>query len=100
MLSARALRATQVGSRSLYKFLLLIMQREALRPCIAVSRRAFASSAEKDLKSTLRDVIPGKRELLKKVKSHGNKVIGEVKIENAIGGMRWLQLSYIYMLIL
>ena len=73
----------------------LIMQREALRSYSATSRRTFASAAEKDLKATLRDVIPGKRELLKKVKSHGSKVIGEVKVENTIGGMRSLASSTI-----
>jgi citrate synthase len=37
----------------------------------------------------LKEVIPAKRELLKKLKSeHGSKVIGEIRIENAIGGMR------------
>jgi hypothetical protein len=41
------------------------------------------------LKETLKEVIPAKRELLKKVKAIGSKVIGEVKIENTIGGMRY-----------
>jgi hypothetical protein len=41
------------------------------------------------LKETLKSVIPAKRELLKKVKANGSKVIGEVKIENTIGGMRY-----------
>jgi len=36
-------------------------------------------------------VIPAKRELLKKVKAHSGKSIGEVKIENTIGGMRGLK---------
>lgn len=36
-------------------------------------------------------MIPAKRELLKKVKAHGGKSIGEVKIENTIGGMRGLK---------
>jgi citrate synthase len=51
--------------------------------------RTYASTSEPDLKSTLKEVIPAKRELLKKVKAHGGKVIGEVKVENAIGGMRY-----------
>jgi hypothetical protein len=38
-------------------------------------------------------VIPEKRELLKKVKAHASKVIGEVKIENTIGGMRFAALA-------
>lgn len=36
-------------------------------------------------------MIPAKRELLKKVKAHSGKSIGEVKIENTIGGMRGLK---------
>ena len=50
--------------------------------------RPYSSSAEPDLKATLKEVIPAKRELLKKVKAHGSKVIGEVKVENTLGGMR------------
>jgi citrate synthase len=33
-------------------------------------------------------VIPEKRELLKKVKANGDKKLGDLKVENAIGGMR------------
>ncbi|KAK4102342.1 citrate synthase-like protein [Parathielavia hyrcaniae] len=67
----------------------------ALRPMVAapaghVSRRTYAT-AEPDLKTTLKEAIPAKRELLKKVKAHGSKVIGEVKVENTIGGMRGLR---------
>jgi citrate synthase len=40
------------------------------------------------LKDTLKECIPAKRELFKQVKAQGSKVIGEVKIENTIGGMR------------
>jgi len=40
------------------------------------------------LKETLKKVIPEKRELLKKVKAHADKKIGDVKIENTLGGMR------------
>jgi len=36
----------------------------------------------------LKKVIPEKRELLKKVKAHSDKKLGDVKIENALGGMR------------
>ncbi|KAL8815231.1 MAG: hypothetical protein Q9223_005614 [Gallowayella weberi] len=53
--------------------------------------RCYSSTAEPDLKATLREVIPAKRELLKKVKSHASKTIGEVKIENTLGGMRGLK---------
>lgn len=57
----------------------------------ATASRCYSSSAEPDLKATLREVIPEKRELLKKVKAHSGKVIGEVKVENTIGGMRGLK---------
>jgi citrate synthase len=53
--------------------------------------RCFSSASEPDLKTTLREIIPAKRELLKKVKAHSSKVIGEVKVENTIGGMRGLK---------
>ncbi|TKA81858.1 2-methylcitrate synthase, mitochondrial [Friedmanniomyces simplex] len=52
--------------------------------------RAYAT-AEPDLKATLKECIPAKRELLKKVKAHASKTIGEVKIENTLGGMRGLK---------
>jgi len=52
--------------------------------------RSYAT-AEPDLKETLKAVIPEKRELLKKVKAHASKTIGEVKIENTLGGMRGLK---------
>ncbi|KAI4242359.1 MAG: hypothetical protein L6R40_004088 [Gallowayella cf. fulva] len=73
----------------------------ACRP--AVSRRLLntavhgrwlsssSSSGEPDLKATLREMIPTKRELLKRVKSHASKTIGDVKIENTLGGMRGLK---------
>ena len=32
--------------------------------------------------------MPAKRELLKKVKAQADKKLGEVKVENALGGMR------------
>lgn len=37
----------------------------------------------------MKQVIPAKRELFKKVKANGSAVIGEVKVENTIGGMRY-----------
>jgi citrate synthase len=36
----------------------------------------------------MKRVIPAKRELLKKVKAHSDKKLGDVKVENALGGMR------------
>ncbi|MCJ1356551.1 MAG: hypothetical protein MMC33_006546 [Icmadophila ericetorum] len=67
------------------------LQSYPLRSLGATRTRNYASVAEPDLKSTLRECIPAKRELLKKVKSHAGKVIGEVKVENTIGGMRGLK---------
>jgi citrate synthase len=49
---------------------------------------SYSSSSEPDLKETFKKVLPAKRELLKKVKANGDKVLGEVKVENTLGGMR------------
>lgn len=51
------------------------------------AKRTYAS-AEQTLKETLASIIPEKRELFKKVKAAGGTKIGDVKIENTIGGMR------------
>ncbi|KGO73248.1 Citrate synthase-like, core [Penicillium italicum] len=61
---------------------------QTARPLL--SARHYAT-AEPDLKTTLKEVIPAKRELLKKVKAQGDDVIGDVKIGNVIGGMRGLK---------
>ncbi|KAF2454560.1 citrate synthase-like protein [Lineolata rhizophorae] len=53
--------------------------------------RQYSASSEPDLKETLKKVIPEKRELLKKVKSHADKKLGDVKVENTLGGMRGLK---------
>lgn len=59
-----------------------------VRP-VYLGQRNASTLAQKDLKETLKEVIPAKRERLKKLKvEHGEKVLGEVKVENAIGGMR------------
>ncbi|KAF2098011.1 citrate synthase mitochondrial precursor [Rhizodiscina lignyota] len=55
------------------------------------SKRAYASSAEPDLKETMKKAIPAKRELLKKVKALSDKKLGDVKVENTLGGMRGLK---------
>lgn len=57
---------------------------------MTVFTRGYAT-AEPDLKSTLKEVIPEKRELLKQVKARGDEVIGDVKISSVIGGMRGLK---------
>jgi citrate synthase len=48
----------------------------------------YSSSSEPDLKETFKRILPAKRELLKKVKAHADKTLGEVKVENTLGGMR------------
>jgi citrate synthase len=60
------------------------------RNAAVAGSRAYSTS-EPDLKTTLKEVIPAKRELLKKVKAHAGKTIGEVKVENTLGGMRGLK---------
>ncbi|KUI60830.1 2-methylcitrate synthase, mitochondrial [Cytospora mali] len=61
----------------------------------SLSKRQYSSSSssssEPDLKATLREIIPAKRDLLKKVKAHSSAVIGELKVENTLGGMRGLK---------
>ncbi|KAI9697379.1 MAG: hypothetical protein M1836_004657 [Candelina mexicana] len=62
------------------------------RPIAVTGSRHYASISEPDLKTTLKEVIPPKRDLLKKLrKEHGSKIIGEIKVENTIGGMRGLK---------
>ncbi|KAF9652881.1 citrate synthase [Thelephora ganbajun] len=49
-------------------------------------------ASTKSLLDTLKELVPEKQEKLKKFKAeHGNTVIGEVKVENLIGGMRGLK---------
>jgi citrate synthase len=55
---------------------------------ICQSRRGYASSKEESLKEAMVRLVPVKRELLKKVKAVGDKKLGDVKVENALGGMR------------
>ncbi|KAF9639518.1 putative methylcitrate synthase precursor protein [Lasiodiplodia theobromae] len=62
-----------------------------VKPLTSVQARSYASSSEPDLKETLAKVIPAKRELLKKVKAHSDKKIGDLKVENTLGGMRGLK---------
>lgn len=56
-----------------------------------ISSRTYAVVSEPDLKTTLKEVIPEKRELLKQVKSHADKKIGDVTVGQVIGGMRTLK---------
>ncbi|RPB27567.1 citrate synthase [Terfezia boudieri ATCC MYA-4762] len=67
-----------------------------LRSLKAVSKpsvRYYATaSSHLDLKSTLKEVIPEKRELLKKLKTeYDQKSLGDVTVEKAIGGMRGIK---------
>jgi citrate synthase len=58
-----------------------------------VSIRSFANAtATKTLKDTLRDIIPARVELVKETKKkHGSKVLGEVTVDMAYGGMRGIK---------
>lgn len=91
-LGRRAIGALKVsGSCSYHSFVYSLTigpQPVVLRSITAVPSRNYATSSEPDLKTTLREIIPAKRELLKKVRAHSDKVIGEIKIENTLGGMR------------
>ena len=53
-------------------------------------RRGYAA-AEPDLKTTLREAIPAKRELLKQVKASADKKIGDITVGQVIGGMRTMK---------
>jgi citrate synthase len=62
-------------------------------PFSYVGTRNTSTSSQKDLKESLKDVIPAKRKQLEKLKAeHGQKVLCEVKVENAIGGMRYVSI--------
>jgi citrate synthase len=67
--------------------LIYVFQPSLFHPVIATPHRSYATS-EPDLKTTLKDCIPAKRELLKKVRALSDRVIGDVKVENTLGGMR------------
>ncbi|KAF8902068.1 citrate synthase-like protein [Gymnopilus junonius] len=58
----------------------------------APQRLAQRFASTKSLRETLQEVIPAKQEQLKKLKAeHSQAVLGEVKVENVIGGMRGLK---------
>lgn len=49
-------------------------------------------ASTKSLRETLKEVIPAKQEQLKKLKAeHSQTVVGDVKVENIIGGMRGIK---------
>lgn len=67
------------------------VSRSLLREASAsASFKRFAST--KSLRETLKEVIPAKQEQLKKLKAeHSQTVVGDIKVENIIGGMRGLK---------
>ncbi|KAJ9643153.1 2-methylcitrate synthase, mitochondrial [Exophiala oligosperma] len=67
------------------------LRASSTRSYTPLTRRTYASAAEPDLKSTLESVIPEKRELLKQVKSHADKKIGDINVGMVIGGMRTMK---------
>ena len=88
----RALRVSLSHPTSSIESSLTAIQQQNIR-VVAQAYRGYATGSEPSLKETLAQLIPAKRELLKKVKAHGDKVIGEVKIENTLGGMRYVNLT-------
>ncbi|KAF8343947.1 citrate synthase-like protein [Cantharellus anzutake] len=71
---------------------LIVAARHAIK-CSALRtsyRTRYASSLS--LKETLAEIIPAKREQLARVrKEYGQTVLGDIKVENVIGGMRGLK---------
>lgn len=62
----------------------------SLSRAAATSQRRFAST--KTIRDVLEEVIPAKQARLKQLKAeHGQTVIGDVKVEHVIGGMRGLK---------
>ncbi|TDL24723.1 citrate synthase-like protein [Rickenella mellea] len=60
------------------------------RPYGKLAGRRLAST--KSLRETLKEIVPLKRHQLQALKEeHSSKVIGDVKVENVIGGMRGLK---------
>ncbi|KAF8078017.1 citrate synthase-like protein [Lyophyllum atratum] len=72
-----------------------MLARGRLSRCVQVNTSGFLSrrlASTKSLKETLQEVIPAKQEQLKRLKTeHGQAVVGDVKIENILGGMRGLK---------
>jgi len=67
------------------------LRTSSTRPYASFVYRTYASAAEPDLKATLQSVIPEKRELLKQVKAHADKKIGDITVGQVIGGMRTMK---------
>ncbi|KAK0483551.1 citrate synthase [Armillaria novae-zelandiae] len=62
-------------------------------PARPIAARFFARSlSTQSLKDAIKETIPAKQEQLKRIKAqHAGTTIGEVKVENVIGGMRGLK---------
>ncbi|PHH66719.1 hypothetical protein CDD82_1526 [Ophiocordyceps australis] len=56
-----------------------------------ILRRHYSTPSEPDLKSTFSQVLPAKRQLLKRVRALGDKSLGTVHVSNTINGMRGLR---------
>jgi citrate synthase len=66
--------------------------RTSLRQSGSLARNQLRYASTLSLKDTLREIIPEKRELFKKLRTeHGKTSLGEVTIEASMGGMRGLK---------
>ena len=66
--------------------------RTALQKSSFASRNRFRCASTLSLKDTVREIVPEKRELFKKLRTqHGKTSLGEVTIESSMGGMRGLK---------
>ena len=77
-----------------------VIQIKCAAPWSSRCRRSYATAAEPDLKAVLREAIPEKRELLKQVKGQAKTAIGEIAVENVLGGMRHVVRSIAHPLLL
>src|SRR5271156_3991615 len=73
-------------------FLLRGPVRTVIRQYGAVVPTQIRCASTLSLKDTVREIIPEKRELFKKLRTeHGKTSLGEVSVESAMGGMRGLK---------
>ncbi|KAI9808375.1 MAG: hypothetical protein M1826_004190 [Phylliscum demangeonii] len=62
------------------------------RPLRRCCLRSYSTEPNRPLKEVVRELIPGRRERLKKLRTeYGSRVIGDIKVENVLGGMRGLK---------
>lgn len=80
-----------VGARGGQQALRVLRRPQKPSIILCQHRHYAAAPSEPDLKATLQSVIPEKRELLKQVKSHADKKIGDIAIGQVIGGMRTMK---------